>query len=242
MTSTGAHETVPYLKARLAPEASLARSSSVNNRLQLKRLAGLGAAALGLALGAPSFLHLASAVGQPAGVDGAPALAALAIQNIQTAPRPFDPAAPVRCYVDASYAGRLPLASCAARNGQAARGLDVGLDVAVGAAAAVYDLPASAPNPSPTPIAVDVSGPAEAVAVCSRRTENGWEDLPGELTARECGEALLAGACGSADEPPSGRWGERLLRLTTGRVEIARAGGGYRKLIDRASDCSPPET
>ena len=230
------------MKARLAPEAQLMRCASVNNRLQLKRLAGPGVVALGLVLAAPSFLHLASAEGEPASGNLARAPLALAIENVHTPPRPLDPAGPVRCYVDGSYAGLLPLPACAARNGEAAQGLDVGLDVAAGAAAAAYEIPAAGPIAPAAPVVVDVSGPAEVMAVCSRRTEDGWEDLPGEVTAQECGEALFAGACASADEQPSGRWGERLLRAVAGRVEIARAGGGYRKLIDHASDCSEPAT
>jgi hypothetical protein len=164
----------------------------------------------------------------------------------------LDPARPLPCFVDGKLVGDLPLNACAKRNGIAAGALDVGLDRSGALAAGNGDSAPLTPLPPATadvsttdagrdPATDPTSDSASGGAVCWRRAGGAWRRLPTEMSLDACVQTLFAGRCLSAGAPPVyGHWGDNMLRLAPGGVEISDDDRNFRGLVDQAPDCALP--
>ena len=74
-------------------------------------------------------------------------------------------------------------------------------------------------------------------AVCWRYTDSQWARVPGEIDLAACVRAAFAGHCAPAGATQFGRWGERGLRLTSGKIELTSEDGDYRPLTTQTADC-----
>lgn len=168
----------------------------------------------------------------------------------------LDPKRPLRCFVNGQFVGELPLSDCARKNGVATGALDVGLDPSGALAAAngggthltplsvVTDPPAASAS---APADMGFSGPADdqkaapaarTTAVCWRYVENQWSRVAGEIELAACVRAVFAGRCTPSGAVQYGRWGERGLRLSSGRIELTSEDGDYRPLTTQTADCA----
>jgi len=168
----------------------------------------------------------------------------------------LDPARPLRCFVNGQFAGELPLADCAKRNGVATGALDVGLDpsgalaASNGTGAAITPLPPQQPPQSLPLIEHPPGGAANAIAAptspaavaagsqaCWRYAAAGWRQLPAPMGLNACVEAIYAGRCPGPDEVFYARWGDQTLRLIAGRVEISPDNRNFTSLVDPWPAC-----
>jgi hypothetical protein len=167
----------------------------------------------------------------------------------------LDPARPLHCFVEGKLIGDLLLSACAKRNGIAAGALDVGLDPSGALAAANGDNTSLTPLP---PSSGDSSSPASAgdsassttangvsasggSAICWRRAGGVWRKLPAPMSLEACVHVLFAGRCLPDDAPPAyGHWGDSMVRLVPGGVEISDDDRNFSSLVDQAPDCSLP--
>jgi len=158
---------------------------------------------------------------------------------------------PLRCFVDGQVVGELTLADCAKRNGVATGALDVGLDQ-TGALAAT-DVAGTVLTPLPPPAATEPAPVAAApidpdtpeaaggvTATCWRYTGRaGWRPV-GDMSRAACVQMLFAGQCEGAGQALYGRWGDKTLRLVTGRVEVSSDNRRFQPLSDQGPGCSLP--
>ena len=167
----------------------------------------------------------------------------------------LDPKRPLRCFVNGQFVGELPLSDCAQKNGVATGALDVGLDQSGALAAAngggAHLTPLSSPTDPPAAAAstpADMGFPvgaadqkavpvARKTAICWSYAGDQWARLPGELDLAACVRAVFAGHCATAGATQFGRWGERGLRLTSGKIELTSEDGDYRHLTTQTADC-----
>lgn len=166
----------------------------------------------------------------------------------------LDPKHPLRCFVNGQLVGELPLRDCARRNGVATGALDVGLDpsgalaAANGADVGITPLPEeSGALPPGARLAsddvVETAGTASAgggPAACWSYAGGAWSRLPADLAIAACVRALYAGRCARAGAPLYGRWANRTLRLTPGRVEISPDNRDFHLLVEQGPGCSIP--
>jgi hypothetical protein len=212
-------------------------------------------AAIGAAVAVTAGLAVAAVMAsrQGRGASEAPpaSQAGLVVQTGRDDDVKLDPARPLHCFVDGKLVGDLPLNACAKRNGVAAGALDVGLDPSGALAAGGGDNTPLTPLPPSGDAASssDAVGGAEGSttarpsvsAICWRRVGGAWRKLPTEMGLEACVQTLYAGHCLPDDAPPTyGRWGENMLRLVPGGVEISDDDRNFRSLVDQAPDCSLP--
>jgi len=163
----------------------------------------------------------------------------------------LDPARPLHCFVDGKLIGDLPLSGCAKRNGVAAGALDVGLDPSGALAAASGDTPltplppsnadASRPDAATAAPTDVVENPTTDGMACWRHNGVAWRKLDATTSLEACVQTLFAGRCLPAGAQPSyGRWGDNMLRLIPGEVEISDDDRNFRGLAEQAPDCSLP--
>jgi hypothetical protein len=162
----------------------------------------------------------------------------------------LDPTRPLHCFVTGKLVGDLPLSECAKRNGIAPGALDVGLDpsgalaAGGGGNAPLTPLPPSSADASSseTPTEDTNTTMAEGApdgAVCWRRAGGAWRKLSASTSLEACVQTLFAGRCLPDDAPPVyGRWGDNMLRLVPGGVEISDDDRNFRGLADQADDCT----
>jgi len=216
-------------------------------------------AAIGAGLAVAAGLGVAAIMVSRQGPDNADAppasQAGLVIQTGRDDDIKLDPARPLHCFVDGKLVGDLPLSACAKRNGVAAGALDVGLDPSGALAAASGDTPltplppstadASLPEPAgdtANTTTADVSpGGVTGGAICWRRAGGAWRKLSAGMGLEACVQTLFAGRCLPDDAQPAyGRWGDNMLRLVPGGVEISDDDRNFRGLVDQSSDCGLP--
>ena len=164
----------------------------------------------------------------------------------------LDPARPLHCFVDGKLVGDLPLNACAKRNGIAAGALDVGLDPSGALAAGGGDNTPLTPLPPSAAVAPssDAQGDAASTttaeetsggAICWRRVGGAWRKLSASTSLEACVQTLFAGRCLPDGAPPAyGHWGDNMLRLVPGGVEISDDDRNFRGLVDQAPDCALP--
>ena len=164
----------------------------------------------------------------------------------------LDPRRPLRCFVNGQLVGELPLADCARRNGVATGALDVGLDPSGALAASngvsdqITPLPPAADAASAAVATESISESAPVATppspksdgACWAYGEAGWTRLPGETSLNACVQTLYGGQCTRAGVAAYGRWADRTLRLTQGRVEISKDNRNFRLLIDQSEACA----
>jgi len=213
-------------------------------------------AAIGAGLAVVAGLGVAAIMASRHGSDNAEAppasQAGLVVQTGRDDDLKLDPARPLHCFVDGKLIGDLPLSACAKRNGVAAGALDVGLDPSGALAAASGDNNPLTPLP---PSNADASGSDTASSAPADTTENpvadatacwrhngvAWRKLAATASLEACVQTLFAGRCLPADAQPSyGRWGDNMLRLVPGEVEISDDDRNFRGLVEQAPDCSLP--
>lgn len=166
---------------------------------------------------------------------------------------PLDPARPLRCFVAGRLVGEMRIADCARKNGVATGALDVGVDQS-GALTASAAPAAFPPPPPPPPATTDQAaaqpalmsadedqGASEAAAApgrpCWDYAGGAWQrDPDGSLNA--CVQQLFAGQCVGPGAAAYGRWGDKMLRLVLGRVEIAGGGGQFHMLARQVGGCA----
>jgi len=163
---------------------------------------------------------------------------------------PLDPARPLRCFVAGRLVGEMRIADCAKKNGVATGALDVGVDQSGALTAAAA--PPEPPPPPPPPSAADQAGGQPALITadedqpgsvasapgrpCWEYADGAWQrDPDGSLNA--CVQQLFAGQCIGPGGAAYGRWGDRMLRLVLGRVEIAGDGGQFHILARQLGTC-----
>jgi hypothetical protein len=203
--------------------------------------AGLGVAAI-----------LASRHGPDAAEEPPASQAGLVVQTGHDDDVKLDPARPLRCFVDGKLVGELPLNACARRNGIAAGALDVGLDPSGALAAGNGDRTPLTPLPPAAAVASSSDALDDAAstptaagtpgdAICWRRAGGAWRKLPARMGLDACVQTLFSGRCLPDDSPPTyGRWGDNMLRLVPGGVEISDDDRNFRSLVDQAPDCAVP--
>ena len=164
----------------------------------------------------------------------------------------LDPARPLHCFVGGKLVGDLPLNACARRNGIAAGALDVGLDPSGALAAGNGNNTPLTPLPPATAEASNADAPidtssatgadgAPGGAACWRRGGGAWRRLPAAMSLEACVQTLFAGRCLPADAAPVyGHWGDNMLRLIPGGVQISDDDRNFRSLVDQAPDCTLP--
>ena len=211
-----------------------------------RRLLIIGGVAAGLA----AVVIVVAIAALRAGDDEAPAEASgpgLVVQTSGQPPQKLDPADALKCYVGGKLVGEMRVADCAARNGVATGPLEVGVEKAPDAApvnAVAAELP---PPPPPPPIDVavrDDSGADPATAggkPCWSHDGGGWSRAPGGMDLDACVEFLFAGQCLRSGGVVYGMWGDRTLRLTADRVEMAHGGGVFRAVPDQPALCGAPK-
>jgi hypothetical protein len=208
-------------------------------------------AAIGAAVAVVAGLGVAAIMASRRGQDTAEAppasQAGLIVQTGRDDDVKLDPARPLHCFVDGKLVGDLPLNACAKRNGIAAGALDVGLDPSGALAAGGGDnapltpLPPAAQLSSSDTATMTTAAGASAGAICWRRAGGAWRKLSTAMSLDACVQTLFAGRCLPADAPPSyGHWGDNMLRLTPGGVEISDDDRNFRGLVDQAPDCAIP--
>ena len=186
-----------------------------------------------------------------AGDDAPPAESAgpgLVVQRGVQAVSNLDPAALLKCYVSGKLVGEMRVADCAARNGVATGPLEVGVAKAPDSGPANTVMAEIAPPPPPPPIDVaaqDQSAPGADPAAAGGRPcwshEGGaWSRAPEGMGLDACVQFLFAGQCLRPGGVVYGMWGDRTLRLTGERVEMA-SGGGFRALPDQPALCGAPQ-
>ena len=188
------------------------------------------------------------------GSDEAPpaSQAGLVVQTGRDDDVKLDPARPLHCFVGGKLVGDLPLYACAKRNGIAAGALDVGLDPSGALAAGNGDntpltpLPPETAEASPSDAARDPASTTTADgspggAICWRRGGGAWRRLPTPMSLEACVQTLFTGRCLPADATPIyGHWGDNMLRLVSGGVQISDDDRNFRSLVDQAPDCTLP--
>ncbi len=171
----------------------------------------------------------------------------------------LDPKRPLRCFVGGLFVGEMPVSACAMRNGVGVGALDVGVDSsgalsgAKGLSAGITPLPPAPPPPAATAearesghsvnqAADDSSGAATVAAApiqtCWRYSEAAWTPLPEPMTRTACLQSLYDGTCLSPGAASYGRWGDRTLRLTAGRIEVSADNRVFRTLAQQGPGCS----
>jgi hypothetical protein len=189
-----------------------------------------------------------------AGADEAPpaSQAGLVVQTGRDDDVKLDPARPLHCFVGGKLVGDLPLYACARRNGIAAGALDVGLDPSGALAAGNGDSTPLTPLPPAAAEASSSEAPRDAAstvgadgsqsgAICWRRGGGAWRRLPTAVSLEACVQTLFAGRCLPADAAPIyGHWGDNMLRLIPGGVQISDDDRNFRSLVDQAPDCALP--
>jgi len=168
----------------------------------------------------------------------------------------LDPKRPLRCFVDGKLVGELPLGECAKRNGVATGALDVGVDTS-GALAATNGVTAQITPLAPDEPPAAVPAPAEEIAQasspdqtpalvggesqsCWRYAGSAWNELTRPMSLSACIQTLYDGECERAGVPAYGRWGDRTLRLLSGRIEISRDNRIFRPLVEQGPGCNIP--
>ena len=224
------------------------------NWLKNRRVVVFGGMALALIAGLAIAAVIAFSGAAP---DEAPPASqgGLVVQTGRDDDIKLDPARPLRCFVKGQFVGELPLSDCAQKNGVATGALDVGLDQSGALAAAngagANLTPLSSPTDPPAAAAstpADMGFPAGAddqkavplerkTAVCWRYADSQWARVPGEIDLAACVRAVFAGHCAPAGTTQFGRWGERGLRLTSGKIELTSEDGDYRPLTTQTADC-----
>ncbi len=163
----------------------------------------------------------------------------------------LDPTHPLRCFVGGQLAGEMTVAACAARNGVAAGALDVGVDT-TGALSGSTGQPTAqvAPLPPMSPDQAQADAPAGATPVvaksagrsgvqaCWRYSGGSWARLAPDMSLDDCVQTLYAGQCVRAGGAAYGRWNDRTLRLTDGRVETSPDNRAFHTLAEQGPDCS----
>lgn len=153
--------------------------------------------------------------------------------------------APVRCFVQGALAGEMSFQDCAARGGSAAQ-----------LEAKVEPVPPSAPLRDPADAAaIRADAAAEGAAPvseapisgvarsgqCLRFAPDGWRGYGTSVSLSACVRVLFQGRCALPGQAFYGRWADKTLRLTPGRVEISDDNAHFRTLIDQdGQDCSFP--
>lgn len=167
----------------------------------------------------------------------------------------LDPKRPLRCFVGGLFVGEMPVSACAMRNGVGVGALDVGVDSsgalagAKGPSAGITPLP-----PAPPPAAAtgearesghsandagdETTAVAAPIQTCWRYSEAAWTPLPEPMTRTACLQSLYDGTCLSPGAASYGRWGDRTLRLTAGRIEVSADNRVFRTLAQQGPGCS----
>ena len=205
----------------------------------------------GAAVGAVAVMIVVAIAALRAGDDAPPAEAAgpgLVVQRGVEAAQTLDPAALLKCYVNGKLVGEMRVADCAARNGVATGQLEVGVAKAPDGAP-VNAVAADLPPPPPPPI--DIAAQDQLAPGADPDAENGrpcwshdggaWSRAPGGMDLDACVQFLFAGQCLRPGGVAYGMWGDRTLRLTGDRVEMAGSGGGFRALPDQPALCGAPQ-
>lgn len=201
----------------------------------LALLAGLGVAVMIAVNGA------GEAAPPPASVGG------LVVETSHPTQQKLDPAQPLRCYVGGQLIGQMTVADCAKRNGVATGALNVGLDAAPAAPPAPVAAPPTPPpfdpagSGEPSLAQSDIAPPAAGPRPCWGYDSGAWRRAPQDMGLAACVQALFSGQCVGPAGAVFGRWGDRTLRLSAGRVEIDAGGGAFRTLTRQAAGCVIPE-
>ena len=171
----------------------------------------------------------------------------------------LDPKRPLRCFVGGLFVGEMPVSACASRNGVGVGALDVGVDTSgalVGAKASTGEV---APPPPTTAGASELSGAADPMQeaqsagdegsgpstssgaptkTCWRYAEAAWTRLPELMSRSACLQTLYDGRCLSPGSASYGRWGDRTLRLTAGRIEVSSDNRVFKTIAQQGPGCS----
>ena len=212
---------------------------------------------MGLALTAGLIIAAMVASSGPASEGPPPAAeGGLVVQTGRDDDIKLDPKRPLRCFVKGQFVGELPLSECAQRNGVATGALDVGLDTSGALAAAKSGGAALTPlasgtktisgdaAPPPDPDIANASEnenaavPTRKTSICWRYVAGQWERVAGEVDLAACARAVFAGRCSGAAAVQFGRWGERGLRSSAGRIELTSEDGDYRPLTSLTPACA----
>jgi hypothetical protein len=228
--------------------------------LKDRRVILAGGAVLALAAGllvaaVMSARHGAARLAPPASQAG------LVVQTGRDDDIRLDSKRPLRCFVGGQFAGELTLGECARRNGVATGALDVGLDPSGALAASGAVSTDITPLPPQTVTPLTEPGPAAAPAnvsaenglarplpdnvgapagLCLRYAPGGWSRIGAGMSLAACVQALYGGRCERLGGAAYGRWGDRTLRLTPGRVEISSNNRDFHTLVEQSPDCAVP--
>ncbi|HEY5107360.1 MAG TPA: hypothetical protein VII73_11415 [Caulobacteraceae bacterium] len=227
------------------------------NILKDRRFVIAVGAALALAAGlAVAALMVARAAGPSAPPPASQA--GLVVQTGRDDDVKLDPGRPLRCFVGGQFAGELALGECARRNGVATGALDVGLDpsgalaASSGVSSDITPLPPQAVtslvSPAASPDAVaqapfstpGLPNAAHPPAGCLAYGPGGWVKVSAGGSLGACVQALYAGRCERPGAAAYGRWADRTLRLTAGRVEISSDNRNFHTLVEQGPDCDLP--
>lgn len=205
-----------------------------------------GGAALALVAGLAVAIVVAMRQDDPEGPPPA-SEGGLMVQTGREDAVKLDPARPLRCFVSGRLIGEMPVSDCAHRNGVATGALDVGVDSSGALAAAKTPTLDVAPPPPPpsddqaggaASQAADDTAPASSEKTCWGYSGGAWQRTPGDMSLNACVQALFAGQCVRPGGAAYGRWGERILRLVLGRVEMSADDGGFRVLTRQQGGCA----
>ncbi len=165
----------------------------------------------------------------------------------------------VRCFVNGQFVGMQTAADCAAKNGVAPGGLDVGLDQSGAIAAGGGDThlqPLAKAGPaddddtsegdgeqaSTDPTAPAARGYAsQPPAECRRYTAAGWRAAGQGVSLDSCVHTLFDGRCPVPGQVVYGRWAGLTLRDTPGRIDASANNRDFSPLAPQyPADCSIP--
>lgn len=227
--------------------------------LKDRRAIAIGGAALALIAGLGVATVIALRQGEDEAAPPPASEGGLVIKTGREDDLKLDPARPLRCFVSDKFIGELPVAQCARRNGVATGALDVGLDTsgalsaAKGPSTEIVPLPPAIPVPDqttasdepPAPVAEEagaagVATPVRGGQACWRYGGGNWHRLPYAMSLDACVAELFAGQCVRAGAAVYGRWGERTLRLASGRIEQSANNRDFHTLANQGPECAAP--
>jgi hypothetical protein len=191
-------------------------------------------ALLGLAL----ILIVVFALSRKPGLEG-PAAGAASVDNVVAVAGDSQ----VRCFAAGALVGEMSFHDCIARGGSASQlqaKAPAGAPAAATPDAAAIRAAAAAPDPAPAGQDAPVSGVARS-GECLKFGPEGWRGYGNSISLTACVRVLYSGRCALPGQAFYGRWADKSLRLTPGRVEISDDNQHFRTLIDQnAQDCTFP--
>jgi hypothetical protein len=171
----------------------------------------------------------------------------------------LDPKRPLRCFVGGMFVGEMPVSACATRNGVGVGALDVGIDTSgslAGAKGTNADITPLPPAPPPNIETAQTVGQVQAGdtsvddipvtptaggatnQICWRYADATWIRMPDPMTRSACLQSLYDGRCLSPGAASYGRWGDRTVRLTAGRIESSSDNRIFRTIAQQGPACS----